>query len=163
MNLQLNSGLCLLGRLKNLRTLRIFTDAARPVTADCEEWDLNWMIASGRSSAYSRRKRLQTVEGWQKWRLNENRVEATQPRPCGVELEHRHGSASMADMAILVQLQNLGLLKDVEEEVKDMDMKMEFIPVPVLCRLSFTLPILFSPEVVLEQLFPSLIETMFHR
>jgi len=69
----------------------------------------------------------------------------------------------MADMAILVQLQNLGLLKDVEEEVKDMDMKMEFIPVPVLCRLSFTLPILFSPEVVLEQLFPSLIETMFHR
>ncbi|OAQ36810.1 hypothetical protein K457DRAFT_1901602 [Linnemannia elongata AG-77] len=55
----------------------------------------------------------------------------------------------------LSQLQNLGLLLDVEEKLQEMDMDKNFRPLPALEKLSFSLPIMRRPEDELRSLFSS--------
>lgn len=113
--LELEGGLCLLGRLKHLQRLD-----ARPgnhaswILDNVREVDLDWMIPSGHTFK-ARRARQKEVKQWQQRRDQEKKLEAEQsPQKKAI------GDVS-AVTEVLGQLRNLGLLKDVKEMVKEME------------------------------------------
>jgi len=124
------------------------------VTSYCKESDLNWIVASGHSSRF-RKLRRQEVESWQTWRANEDRVEAIRStqNPASTMSNIGGGCSTEAKDGTLGHLRNLGLLLDVEEAIKEMDMK-GFRPLPVLERLSFRYAVMAQPDEELRFLFP---------
>ncbi|OAQ34414.1 hypothetical protein K457DRAFT_14252 [Linnemannia elongata AG-77] len=158
--LQLEGGLCLLGRLRYLQRLRIIYDTGCFVTSGCKEWDMNWMVASGRNSSQSRRKRQKEIESWRFWRLGEDRAEVIRSQTRQHSLETDGEGLNAIDTDILRKLQNLGLLMDVEEMMKEMEGTKGVQPMPLLEKLSFTYPIMLRPEEELERLFPSIFEKL---
>jgi hypothetical protein len=157
LSLRLQGGLCLLGRLKFLQRLRVFSDVGEG-HIDCEDWDVNWIIVSGRKSILSNWRRRQEVKNWREWRKNEDKVETIR-----AQIRKQRAISGIcdskpnADGVILDQLKNLGLLLDVEEMVKEMEAKM-VIPMQALERVSFKHPVLMRPEDELERFFPSRFE-----
>ncbi|KAK3806253.1 MAG: hypothetical protein JOS17DRAFT_767737, partial [Linnemannia elongata] len=156
--LQLEGGLCLLGRLRYLQRLRIIYDTGCFVTSGCKGWDMNWMVASGRKSIQSRRKRLKEIESWRFWRLGEDRAEAIRSQTRQYPLKTGGDGSNAIDAEIWSGLRNLGLLMDVEEMMKEIEGTREVQPMPLLERLSFTYPVMLRPEEELERLFPSRFE-----
>lgn len=157
-SLQLKGGLCLLGRLSYLQRLRIIYDTRCFVTTGCSEWDLNWMVASGRKSSKSRRKRQREVESWRFGQMAEDRTEVIRSRTRQNQSEFETSGSSSMGAEIWSDLQNLGLLRDVEETIKSMEATKEVQPLSSLERLSFMYPIMLRPEEALERLFPSRFE-----
>ncbi|KAF9536383.1 hypothetical protein EC957_011159 [Mortierella hygrophila] len=164
LKLPLRGGLCLLGRLQYLQRLRVVMDEWQKGLV-VQEWELNWIVASGRKDAKSREKRQQEIESWRRWRANEDRIEKsrdeTRQRQSSrnkPNIKSSNGSStksnlSMTDDAeILSRLQNLGLLLDVEDMMREMEVK-ETRPMPSLERISFNYPILLRPEEELERVF----------
>ncbi|KAF9122817.1 hypothetical protein BGW39_009479 [Mortierella sp. 14UC] len=161
-SLQLSAGFCLLGRLSNLQRLRVVSMRVY-VFLKCKDWELNWMIDSGRKSAVSRKKRRLAVKSWREMRANENQLEAirlshlqlkkeTATLVDEAEPDSRSGVVQGGDTNILHRLRNLGLLVDVEEMIKEMD-NIEFRPLPSLEWLSLDCPILLRPEEELKRQF----------
>ncbi|KAG9072960.1 hypothetical protein KI688_000741 [Linnemannia hyalina] len=162
LSMSLGGGLCLLGRLKFLQRLRVFSDVGDGKN-EYKDWDVNWITASGRKSVLSNWKRRREVKSWREWRRNEDLVETVR-----AEIRMRLAISGTshpipdADAVILKQLENLGLLFDVEEMVKEMEVK-EFRPMPALEGLSLNHPTLMPPETVLEHLFPSMLDKLRSR
>ncbi|KAF9919497.1 hypothetical protein FBU30_010958 [Linnemannia zychae] len=150
LRLGLKGGLCLLARLRSLQRLSVTIGSFEfKVTDGCTEADLNWMIPRGRTSKFRKARRVQ-VEKWRGMREAQDRLEAArppQPLPKAVKEE---------DMEIWWQLRHLGLLRDVEEMIKEMDSK-DFIALPSLERVSFTsyMPEMRHPEVELKNTIPN--------
>ncbi|KAK5829056.1 hypothetical protein F5H01DRAFT_329446 [Linnemannia elongata] len=161
-SMNLSGGLCLLGRLKFLQRLRVFSDVGvSKITY--KDWDVNWISTSGRKSMLSNWRRRREVKSWREWRRNEDQVESIRTR---IRMRLAISGASHptpdADALILKQLENLGLLLDVEEMVKEMGVK-GFRPMPALEELSFNHPTLMPPEYVFEHLFPSMLDKLRSR
>lgn len=156
--LDLKAGLCLLGRLTYLQRLRVHSNTME-VTVGCKDWDVNWILDSGRKSVLSRKSRQKEVEEWRNWRINEDRVEAERAQVrrlstgSGASISSNR-STSVTDTAILARLRNLGLLLDVEEMIREINDE-ESQLLPNLERLSFKYPIMLRPEEELERMFPT--------
>ncbi|KAF9282398.1 hypothetical protein BGZ88_011064 [Linnemannia elongata] len=165
LELPLSGGLCLLGRLQYLQRLRVVMDEGRKGLVG-QDWELNWIVASGRKDVKSRKKRQQEIESWRNWKANEDRIEKSransrqkqsskkEPNVKSSNGSRTNTNPSMADDAeVLSQLKNLGLILDVEDMMREMEVK-EIRPMPSLERLSFDYPILLRPEEELERVFP---------
>ncbi|KAK3819377.1 MAG: hypothetical protein JOS17DRAFT_756307 [Linnemannia elongata] len=168
LHLGLDGGLVLLGRLQSLKVWSNYSH----MTSNCKEWELNWMVPSGRSSFLAKRRRRKAAEGWKDWRVKEDILEADRSPQYKQDMtnESGHGSrnsrcnnnsdgdgiyAVKMKAEILKQLQNLGLLLDVEEMLKEIETNKKFRPLPALGKLSFGLPSMKRPEDELRLLFPS--------
>lgn len=157
LSLRLQGGLCLLGRLKRLQRLRVFSDVGDGSIA-CKDWDVNWILAPGRRNMLSNWRRRQEMESWRQWRSNEDQVETIRAQiRKRLAISGIGDSKPNADGRILDQLKNLGLLLDVEEMIKDMEAKV-VIPMQALERVSFKHPVLMRPEDELDRFFPSRFE-----
>ncbi|OAQ36812.1 hypothetical protein K457DRAFT_131951 [Linnemannia elongata AG-77] len=161
--LDLKAGLCLLGRLRHLQRLRVYSNAM-DVAVGCKDWDVNWILDSGRKSVLSRKSRQEEVEGWQNWRINEDRVETERAQVRQLSTEsgtsnNYNRSTSVTDTAILDRLGNLGLLLEVEEMIREIDAG-EIRPLPNLERLSFKYPIMLQPKEELQRMFPTRLEKL---
>lgn len=164
--LDLKAGLCLLGRLRYLQKLRVYSNTMN-VIVGCKSWDVDWIVDSGRRSESSRRSRHKEVEGWRMWRINEDQVEARRERTQQSALKNEtsnsdssssgSGSVTATDTVILSQLRNLGLLLDVAEMLKEIDVEGCQV-MPALERLSFKYPIMQRPEEELRRMFPTRLE-----
>lgn len=135
--LQLEGGLCLLGRLKYLERLRLVWDMTSPSSRiHFEESDMNWMVPSGRKRKVTE-KRREKVEAWQRQRIQEDVLET---RRLQKEQDQREGEISSGgtddvvspSTEVLRQLRNLGLLHEVEKMIKEIDESKSFIPLPSL-------------------------------
>ncbi|KAG0308870.1 hypothetical protein BGZ97_013229 [Linnemannia gamsii] len=139
--LELESGLCLLSRLRHLQRLdvRPMNDAAWSIN-NLKQVDLNWMIPSGHNfkARWARRKE---VSQWKQQRLGEKKLEPSQPhqqRATAVVSTGVIGNVSVRT-EVLDQLQNLGLLSDVIGVIKEME-SMSAPPLPSLEGLSLRHP-----------------------
>lgn len=160
LNLQLKGGLCLLGRLGYLQRLSMGNEG---IIRKCQDWDLNWMVASRKRSKLSNVRLRWEVGCWGLLRENEDRIEAMRQRTQHEPLRNRNSTSNSndgiiaTDAEVLDQLRNVGLLLDVEEMLKEMD-NSTFQPLPSLEKVSFYHPILLRPEDELERLFPRRLE-----
>ena len=113
--LELEGGLCLLGRLQHLQRLDVRPgNHASWILDNVREMDLDWMIPS-RHTFKSRWERQKEVKRRQQRHDQEKKLEVEQsPQKKAI------GDVS-AVTEVLGQLQNLGLLKDVKEMVKEME------------------------------------------
>ncbi|KAF9136918.1 hypothetical protein BG015_002950, partial [Linnemannia schmuckeri] len=152
--LQLKGGLCLLNRMKYLQRLKVVSDPEYTIKT-CEDWDLNWMLRSGFLCRDARNKRHKEIMSWSEWRRNEDQIERTrarvwQPARSYIDDTNHHNSLT-TDMPILDQLQDLGLLLDVEDMLERVIGPRKYRPMPSLERLSFNYPILLRPEEELKR------------
>ncbi|KAF8930363.1 hypothetical protein BGZ47_000595 [Haplosporangium gracile] len=141
--LELEGGLCLLGRLRHLQRLDVRPgNHASWTLNNVKDVDLDWMLPSGHyfKSKWSRRNE---VKQWQKRREHEKKLEADQKET--VVSGSRVISDVSAGTEVLDQLRNLGLLKDVKEMVKEME-SMSVLPLPSLEGLSLRHPYFVWPE-----------------
>lgn len=142
MQLRLESGLCLLARLERLERLYYSHD-----TSECDLWDLNWMIPSGQSEK-SKTKRLEKVARWSAWREEEKRLEV------GLDRRVDQRDTDKGLLTIREQLENLGLILDVMEIVKEMDRE-GFRCLDVLSRLCIGSEFEQTPAQEIRRLFAS--------
>ncbi|KAF9337311.1 hypothetical protein BGZ91_009533 [Linnemannia elongata] len=152
--LQLEGGFCLLGRLRRLRSLRVGS-LGGIITGSCKEMDLNWMTQAGQRGKF-RELRRKEVERWRRRREKEDQQEKEKNR--GQRVGVRGSNASEAE--VWAQLHHLGLLKDVEEMVKEIDAG-SYRPLPSLEGLAFDRYSLQWPEKVLRLLFPETRKSLF--
>ncbi|KAG0292001.1 hypothetical protein BGZ96_004626 [Linnemannia gamsii] len=145
--LELESGLCLLGRLRHLQRLdvRPMNNAAWSIN-NLKEVDLDWMIPSGQNykTRWTRRKE---VKQWKQQRLEEKKLEAYGLHERTAATTYSTGVIGnvSARTEVLGQLRNLGLLKDVKEMIKEME-SMSVPPLPSLEGLSLRHPYFVWPE-----------------
>ncbi|KAF9134666.1 hypothetical protein BGW39_006255 [Mortierella sp. 14UC] len=139
--LELDGGMCLLGRLKHLQRLEVRrikkNTWENSWDKDIELVDLNWMVSSGHSLKF-RNLRSKIVEEWQPQRIQEDELEATRPQQH--QQQEMNGSGGTRDQLddeeLSRQLQHLGLLREVEEMVMKMDSG-TFHPLTCLEGLTF--------------------------
>ncbi|KAF9903081.1 hypothetical protein EC991_004255 [Linnemannia zychae] len=151
LSLQLNGGICLLSRLKSLRRLKI-EEYYLCQGPNCEVYELNWMIASGRDF-WSRRKRQEVMSRWWPEEAEEHRLDNERMKQGGLKMIEPV-SQSKEDVAIAKELQDLGLLVDVKNAVKEMD-NGGSASFACLERLSFEYPYDNRPRNELHRLFPN--------
>ncbi|KAK3819421.1 MAG: hypothetical protein JOS17DRAFT_820006 [Linnemannia elongata] len=154
--LQLEGGLCLLGRLRQLRSLRV-ASLGGTITGSCKEMDLNWMTQAGQRDKFKELRRKE-VESWRRRREKEDQQE--KETNLGQRIGARGSNSSAAE--IWAQLHHLGLLKDVEEMVKEIDVE-SYRPLPSLEGLAFDQYSLQWPEQVVGLLFPDTRKSLFGR
>jgi hypothetical protein len=141
--MQLEGGFCLLGRLRYLQRLRVYS-AGGSIVGLCQEMDLNWIVPSGRDDKFKEMRR-QEVASWQSLRLGEDLLLQDEGDVSG--------DGTSLDAELWGPFRNLGLLKDVEETVNEIDTG-SLVPFPCLADLSFQNPLPQRPEKVLDNLFP---------
>ncbi|KAG0258322.1 hypothetical protein BGZ95_005007, partial [Linnemannia exigua] len=150
LSLQLEGGICLLARLKSLRRLKI-EEYYLCQGPNCEIYELNWMVAAGRDY-WSRRRRQDILSQWRAKEAEEHRLDKERMRRGGLpSLEPV--SQSKEDVAIAKDLQNLGLLMDVRNAVKEIDSGDSNV-FACLERMSFEYPFDNRPRNELNRLFP---------
>jgi hypothetical protein len=152
LSLGLEGGLCLLSRLRSLRRLKI-EEYYLCQSANCEVYEMNWMDPSGRG-AWSRKKRQEVMSQWGPMEAEEARLETERRKDRGPE-KFTPFSDAKKDVALAKELQNLGLLVDVKNMVKEMDGGSDrFVCFPELERMSFEYPVENLPRNELHRLFP---------
>lgn len=173
-DLQLKDGLCLLSRLRYLERLWIKPNRnGLSISQCCTKMDLSWLDPSGDSLKY-KRKRQQEMKTWITPRYMEGRIESTRPPYLQVLLPPE--GAREKDREIWEQLRYLGMFKDVEEMVNEMDAMKErekvkdveelmnkmdaikegekvFVPLPAFRKLSLGSLFLQQPKDELEAAF----------
>lgn len=151
LNLQLEGGLCLLAKLKDLERLRIGSYERQ---LQCSLSDLNWMIPSGQSKRY-KEKRQATIERLAGWLDEERRLELAAVRAVHEEEEDPSTSWVKVEPALKLELYHLGLFLDVKRMVSEMASVNNFRCWPRMRRMSlFCLyDIGRSPEMELERMF----------
>ncbi|KAH7059828.1 hypothetical protein BKA57DRAFT_445807 [Linnemannia elongata] len=151
--LNLKGGFCLLSRLKHLQTLRVIEqDFHFPVYFACSKADVTWILPSGRKEKYKRARQAEMAT-WREMRDQEDLLEVTRssstlPPPT---------TLTGVEAAIWAQLRHLGLLRDVEEMVKEIDSG-EYEPFPSLQRIAlrdYRPPALRKVEEEFARLFPA--------
>ncbi|KAK3819333.1 MAG: hypothetical protein JOS17DRAFT_793984 [Linnemannia elongata] len=149
-DLQLKNGLCLLSRLRYLERLWIKPNRHRiSIYFRITSMDLGWLDPSGDCST-SRWGRLIETKNWDTPRFMEGQKESTRP-PHLRGLSPPEG-ASEKDKEIWEQLRYLGLFKDVEMMVNEMNTK-GFVPLPALKKLSLVSLVPQRPKDELEAVF----------
>lgn len=146
LHVELESGLCLLSRLGDLRRLKFILNSDK-LTSNWEEADLNWIAPSGRSHE-SREWRQMQIEKWQQQRVMEEKLETSRS-------QHRQVGSARVDVAtedvgVLDKLRDLGLLMDVEEVIKEMDGD-SFQAMPSLEGVAFNRSVFLRPEKEIER------------
>ncbi|KAG0372664.1 hypothetical protein BGX24_012745 [Mortierella sp. AD032] len=159
LRLTLQSGFCLLARLKYLEKLRIGCDGG---TVDCQRGDIEWMIPSGQS-ARKVEERRKVVAGWTEQLADEERMEGKRTKRLStVKKVMSTPSAtsfvdiwSQAEPGLKEELQNLGRLLDVKKMLDEMGSS-EFRCWPYIQKVAFHRPIEMglSPERELKEMFP---------
>lgn len=127
----LEGGLCLLGRLRKMRTLRV---GIRDATLLVKQWDVNWMLpgrpSTGDASlkdeevhaARSRKQRRDTIAFWRKSsQSRQQQAKIVQQRICAVEKWRDDTAIGESTLEVLLQLVHCGLLSDVEKMIEDLD------------------------------------------
>jgi hypothetical protein len=159
LRLSLQSGFCLLSRLRNLEKLRIGCDGG---SVDCLRSDIEWMIPSGQSPRKVEERR-KVVSGWTQQLADEERMEAKRTR--GISTMKALGGPSPSKLAVDIwnkvepelkeELQNLGRLLDVKTMLDEMTDK-DFRCWPFIQKVAFHRPIEMglSPERELKEMFP---------
>ncbi|KAK3811600.1 MAG: hypothetical protein JOS17DRAFT_490622 [Linnemannia elongata] len=175
LRLTLQSGFCLLSRLKNLEKLRIGCDGG---SVDCQRSDIEWMIPSGQSPRKIDERR-KVVSGWTQQLAEEESMEikrsqrfsfankaAAQARSTGPSLSSSSSSSSTSKQVVDIwnnvdpelkqDLQNLGRLLDVKTMLDEMADK-DFRCWPYIQKVAFHRPIEMglSPERELKEMFPA--------
>ncbi|KAG0291607.1 hypothetical protein BGZ96_005037 [Linnemannia gamsii] len=125
--LKLEGGFCLLTRLQNLERLQIGAYELQP---DLHPWDLDWMVANGRTSIRRAHRRM-VADRWRRRYVRSNNDDERALRCLGEKLTWDVGFSSPADggeSSDLLGQQDLewdqiGLLKDVEAVMQEMDAK----------------------------------------
>lgn len=151
--LNLKGGFCLLSRLKHLQTLRVIEqDFHFPVSFACSKADVTWILPSGRKEKYKRARQAEMAT-WREMRDQEDLLEVTRSSST------LPPSTTLTGMeaAIWSQLRHLGLLRDVEEMVKEIDSG-EYEPFPSLQRIAlrdYRPPALRKVEEEFARLFPA--------
>ncbi|KAG0065698.1 hypothetical protein BGZ89_008003 [Linnemannia elongata] len=151
LSLQLYGGICLLSRLRSLKRLKI-EDYYLCQGPNCEVYEMNWIVSSGRDS-WSRKKRQEVMSEWKSMETEENRLETERKKNGGLKTL-TPASAAKEDVRLAKELQNLGLIVDVRNMVKEMDGYFSVGCFPELERLSFEYPIDHRPRNELHRLFP---------
>ncbi|KAF9194790.1 hypothetical protein BGZ50_005670 [Haplosporangium sp. Z 11] len=124
--LGIESGLCLLTRLKDLETLYITTNGIYPRV---QQWELDWM-AHGRSSGLLRSKRQEAVAGWEDAiKMEAKDLNEQEQSPLTTAMWDGRASWDVA-----LTLRDLGLLVDVKLMLDHIDTTVEFRCWPVLYR-----------------------------
>ncbi|KAH7060257.1 hypothetical protein BKA57DRAFT_446717 [Linnemannia elongata] len=151
LNLQLEGGLCLLAKLKDLERLRIGSYERQ---LQCSLSDLNWMVPSGQSKRY-REKRQTTIERLDSWLEEERWLELAAVRAVHEEEEDLSTSWVKVEPALKLELYHLGLFLDVKRMVSEMASVNTFRCWPRMRRLSlfYLYDIGRSPEMELERMF----------
>ncbi|KAG0248526.1 hypothetical protein BG011_010177 [Mortierella polycephala] len=130
--LGLESGLCLLAKLKGLE---VFYTEAPIIWQRVEPWELDWMAAR-KSGASLRSKRQEVVAGWgEKLAKEAQAVDAEQIQERANDERDENVGKSSCDEALASELRNLGLLLDVKLMLDHMDATAEFRCWPVLHKL----------------------------
>lgn len=154
--LHLEGGLCLLGRLNYLQRLKVLWNGRPLARCNYSKEDLNWMVPSGRTKKF-RNMRQMRVQLWQQQRFREDRLEGLRQAQQKLQQQQQATitSADTADLGgsydtesealLLRQLQNLGLLREVEEVVKEIGLG-SLQPLPCLEGLSISNPYFGRPE-----------------
>ncbi|KAF9136524.1 hypothetical protein BG015_003099, partial [Linnemannia schmuckeri] len=150
--LQLEGGLCLLGRLSQLRRLRVVS-LRGTIAGSCKEMNLNGMTLAGQTDKFRGMGRKE-VESWRR----QSEIEEQQETNRAQQLVAR--GATEADAEVWAQLQHLSLLEDVEEMVKEMDAKL-CRPSPSLEELAFDRFSMQWSEKVIERLFRGTRKSLF--
>lgn len=149
-DLQLKDGFCLLSRLQHLERLWIKPNGNElSISQCCTKMDLSWLDPSGDSSKYKRKRQVEMMN-WDTPRFMEGQIESIRPPHLRV-LSPPEGTREK-DKEIWEQLRYLGLFKDVEEMVNEMDAK-KFVPLPSLKKLSLVSLVLQRPKDELEVVF----------
>lgn len=158
LRLSLQSGFCLLSRLRNLEKLRIGCDGG---SVDCQRSDIEWMIPSGQSPRKVDERR-KVVSGWTQQLADEESMEARRIRSIST-MKARNGPfpSKLADIwdntepELKEELQNLGRLLDVKTMLDEMTDK-DFRCWPFIQKVAFHRPIEMglSPERELKEMFP---------
>ncbi|KAF9147014.1 hypothetical protein BG015_011409 [Linnemannia schmuckeri] len=151
LSLELDGGICLLSRLQLLRRLKI-EDYYLCQGPDCEVYEMNWIVPSGRDS-WSRMKRQKVMLEWGSKESEEARLETERKKNGGLK-KLIPVSQAKEDVRLAKDLQDLGLIVDVRNMVKEMDGNYRFVCFPQLERMSFEYPIDNSPRNELLRLFP---------
>ncbi|KAF9901128.1 hypothetical protein EC991_006468 [Linnemannia zychae] len=147
---ELEGGLCLLTRLKHLQRLEVRCGGMEWLLACLKESDLNWMIPSGHNIKF-RWRRQKAVEQWQERRSKEDELETF--RSCRESTNKFIGTNGTVDAKLLDQLQHVGLLRDVEEVVKEMDSR-SYWPLPCLEGLAMRHHYFIRPEEEIQYCLP---------
>ncbi|KAG0217429.1 hypothetical protein BGX33_010614 [Mortierella sp. NVP41] len=133
----LDRGLCLLSRLKDLERLKV------KYRVDCEVSELNWLCASGRTTAHRARRRA-IVDGWAS-RLEEEAVlEAARLESNTTATNDLLGKGA-DNLELMAGLKSLGLLQDVKDMVEEMDTD-GFVCLPELRQVACGYHLEQSPE-----------------
>ncbi|KAF9139704.1 hypothetical protein BGX30_007601 [Mortierella sp. GBA39] len=151
LNLQLEGGLCLLAKLKDLERLRI---GSYDRQLQCSLSDLNWMVPSGQSKRY-KEKRQTTIERLDGWLDEERWLESAAIRAVHEEEGDLSTSWVKVEPALKLELYHLGLFLDVKRMVSEMASVNNFRCWPRMRRLSlfYLYDIGRCPEKELERKF----------
>lgn len=154
---ELEGGLCLLGRLKHLQRLQIVPGNNFERNREIKYQELSWILPSGCSYKY-RRMRLKIIGSrwWQEVRANEDSLETR--RSAQRQQQQLQDQESGGDVPVAAELpgqfQHLGLLKDVENMIKEMDSGSAH-PLPSLERLTFVPHLFYRPEDAIDRIIAS--------
>ncbi|KAF9909544.1 hypothetical protein EC991_008369 [Linnemannia zychae] len=150
---RLDGGLCLLSKLKKLRTLKVLAQDVWKGSLETRRDALNWIHSSGHDTK-SRMKRRGVVAGWKSGIDTEKRTEMNRAS-VGPEGDQywTPSAAGTIEPELTKQLEKLGLLSDVKEMVEEMDVD-DFRCMPELELFSFGGELARSPEEFLGLLEP---------
>lgn len=138
---ELDGGMCLMGRLRNLQRLEV-RPGKGSLTTPIDEVDLNWMLRSGQGGKYRLLRRIRV----ESWRLRKKREKELEMLRLQKQLAQPEGNAvPLVDPELMGQLRNLGLLVDVEEMILEMDSR-SYRPLPSLEGLSIKTRYFVWPE-----------------
>ncbi|KAF9138716.1 hypothetical protein BGX30_008842, partial [Mortierella sp. GBA39] len=151
LSLKLYGGVCLLSRLRSLKRLRI-EDYYLCQGPNCEVYEMNWIVPSGRDS-WSHKKRQEEMSEWSSKVTEETRLETERKAKGGLK-RLTPASKTKEDVRLAKELQDLGLIVDVKNMVKEMSGYFSVACFPELERLSFEYPIDHRPRNELHRLFP---------
>ncbi|KAG0292010.1 hypothetical protein BGZ96_004635 [Linnemannia gamsii] len=140
--MQLEGGFCLLGRLRFLQRLTVYSPGGG-ILGLCKKKDLSWMVPSGQSDEFKEMRR-QEIASWQSLRLVEDQCLLAQPQDGDIS-----GDGASLDAELF---RYLGLLRDVEEVINAIDAG-SLVPFPSLVGVSFMTQALQGPQKKLERLF----------
>ncbi|KAK3810531.1 MAG: hypothetical protein JOS17DRAFT_780146 [Linnemannia elongata] len=123
LNMTLESGFCLLSRLKLLERLRV---GSTDIDLKLPSWHWDWMIVSpdSRTEAAKQRKRRKVIESWKtKMEAEASRDKLRLQCLCLLEGVQDPTAHLGDDEQLKAQLQHLGLLKDVALFLEGMQME----------------------------------------
>ncbi|KAF9093475.1 hypothetical protein BGX23_003296 [Mortierella sp. AD031] len=151
LNMQLEGGLCLLAKLKDLERLRIGSYERQ---LQCSLSDLNWMIPSGQSKKY-KEKRQAAIDRLENWLDEERWSELSAARAVSNEDTNLSTDWTNVDTGLKLELHHLGMFADVERMVEEMASKNNFQCWPRMRRLSLfhLYDVGRNPEMELERMF----------